>query len=258
MHTVLAQSATQLAVSSPRELDLPGLVALIIEQKTKFGENGQRTISTGRGKQTVFASVCAFVKSLRQINRTERLPVDEADRASRGLGVHVPTELDVRTAVDEAFEREALVLLREFERKTFKSGGLRSKVLKTGAIEREALATMSLSRDCRNTAEMALSDLLTISKLEERVDRILDKPARDDEDRENLSRLNRTIEKLRAGREALINPPPVAVSEVKETIIPDSGKTIGQATIVDGMLANPAPAKAPKRSRSKKADVAAQ
>ena len=181
-NAVLAQNATQLAISTPSEINIGGIVTMLFLRKQD--EHGRATFGTNRGKQNLFASTCAWVKSLRGINAKEHLPEE--------------IELQIRVACDKAVSDAFTNVLQSYDRFTIKTGGLRTLIAKDGSIKnREAFAGIHAARDaCAN--EHRLCDMLTLRQKQEQINRLLDKPALEDDQRAMLSRLQKQVDILSA------------------------------------------------------------
>lgn len=176
------------ALSTPSELPIEAIVATFFLKSQD--EHGRRTYSTARGKQGLFHSTCQFVKSMRGISAREHLPDDLAETIKREIGV--------------ALQGQVNMLVNDFDRHVIKAGGLRAILKKKGPVKSEAFATLRASRDTRGVDEHRLACLITLNQKQKRLDSLLEKDALEDEDREEITKLQRQIDVLRKERESKV------------------------------------------------------
>ena len=185
----LTNNATNLAVSTPKDFDVKNLVKLLFVKKQD--ENGRTTMSTSRGKQTLFAATCSWIKSMRGIAREQHLSLE--------------LETEIKTAITEVIAEQFTALQAEYDTFVIRRGGLVTKFDKSNTIShREAFSTIKASR-IAESKEQRLSDMLTLTSVEARINSILDKTIRTEQDEKNLVKVQKQAEQLRAAlREAKV------------------------------------------------------
>lgn len=81
MTDVLTNNATNLAVSTPKEIDLVEMVKNCAFRKSNIGE----TLVGNKGKRNLFSAVCADYKSLRSIAKDTRLDDETVGKINEAI-----------------------------------------------------------------------------------------------------------------------------------------------------------------------------